>query len=193
MVTGQSSCCYTLSTSNSLILPISWSRKNTQSLDYILETRPALSIYELWIAKTRRELMMGQQPYFFKYCLKYSWSKYNMHSLSEITQTKRAGWTYRATCEPKWDQVPKCKPEKRLPWCLTTFNRYLKSPIGKILLWSGAELCRPPPYPKYVPRDLKNNFKKFLIWYCVEPILCDFFVYLVKIRVCLVIQAFWWH
>ena len=81
----------------------------------------------------------------------------------------------RATNKPKCVWEPKTKPEKRLPWWSTPYQRGLKSTFGQILLWPGAELD-PLPTPKWVPRDLKKIFKNFLIWSWVEPILWDFLV-----------------
>ena len=76
-----------------------------------------------------------------------------------------------ATCEPKRVSEQKCKPEKRLPWQSTSYHRWLKSPIGQILLWPGAEL---DPLP--TPNESQGTSKIFSKIFSYDPGLNLFYV-----------------
>ena len=67
------------------------------------------------------------------------------------------------TWEPKRSSEQKCKPEKRLPWWSTSSPRWLKSTIGEILLWPGAELDPLPTLNK--SQGTKIFMSKFLSYH----------------------------
>ena len=80
----------------------------------------------------------------------------------------------RKTCvtwEPKWDWVPKPKPQKPLPWWSTSSHRWLKSPIGEILPWRRAKL---DPLP--TPNKSQGTSKIFSKIFSYDPGLNLFYV-----------------
>ena len=85
-------------------------------------------------------LLSSQKEGKFLPSLVVRWGECNGHVTTFVRHT--GDNTYQPKCV--WEL--KTKPEKQLPWWSTPYHRGLKSPVGQILPWPGAELD-PLPTP----------------------------------------------